>query len=528
MRRAIQITGVVLALLVGAYLSFIALRQEKGPSGSSTPSTVSELPPLLRSEVTITCSPAIVGVRGDLFGTSLNLPHWADTNHHSVDWNSAFVARTEAALADHIKTTGPKVNLRFGYQPFDGYLDEQGKAQGGYRWREALDGRNGQMGLDDYIALVRRVRGEPQIVVNLATGTASEAADLVAYANGTDPADPMVALRRERGHPEPYGVKYFEIGADTWSRQSAGYERFAGSSTGARDALALAQRINDFASAMRPRSASQVRLYAPITDIDLTTWPDATLKKIISTVAPSVDGYALSFFASRATGDHVDAPNVAPSGWQLGQMIAELRTKIRDASRGRESEIVVSQWGGSSNPTGMGRTWLTGLVLVDSITVMAEQGVAFSSYFAAAAPPGPAAEYSFWLDNDPTRPAPALIASELTSRHFGRELLETRSVGIENATATSAKGQYEFPSIGARCSRRDYDAFLIVVNRTPKPRRTNIALDFTVAAAIDSTQLVAPTSSQSVDAARVTYQPASKFSIELPPYSATYLRLPLA
>lgn len=41
---------------------------------------------------------------------------------------------------------------------------------------------------------------------------ASDAANWVTYLNGTDPTNPLVQLRARNGHPDPYNIRYFELG----------------------------------------------------------------------------------------------------------------------------------------------------------------------------------------------------------------------------------------------------------------------------------------------------------------------------
>ena len=66
-------------------------------------------------------------------------------------------------------------------------------------------------GLEEFIQLCRRVDAEPLICVRFSRRTPRDAADQVQYFNGA--ADtPMGALRARNGHPEPYRVKYWQIG----------------------------------------------------------------------------------------------------------------------------------------------------------------------------------------------------------------------------------------------------------------------------------------------------------------------------
>jgi len=70
-------------------------------------------------------------------------------------------------------------------------------------------------GTDEFIEFCRAVGCEPMICVNGGDGTPEEAAQWVEYCNG--PANsPMGKLRVANGHPEPYGVKIWEVGNELW------------------------------------------------------------------------------------------------------------------------------------------------------------------------------------------------------------------------------------------------------------------------------------------------------------------------
>lgn len=525
MKRAIQIGAAAMAIVVVGYFGYIVLRQEKGPSGASTPSTMAELPPIMRNEVTITCGPQIVGARGDLFGSSMNMPRWAGDSHHAVNWDSRFLGATEEALREHLKLVGPRVPLRFGYEPFDGFYDASGNLVQGYHWRDALAADSPEMSIDEYMAYVARVGAEPQLVVNFGTGTVEEAADLVAYVNGTDPADPMVTLRRSRGRQEPWGVKVFEIGAAPWLASSAGFDKIPDPTGIARDPLALARRQAEFARSMRGRSSTPVKLLLPMTSWELDSYSRPVLRRLISLTAPEVDGYAFRFDAAAEPGQVAEEVMLRPA--LLSERLTEFNAILNEESGGKALEIAVTDWVGSRFPSAMGRNWLTGLALGDSMLVLADRGVSLLNYFAAAAAPSDPGGFSYWLNGDPRTPAPSLTTTQVMARHLGRELIATKTSGVELLDAElPGGGTAQVPALGARCSRRDYDASLIVVNRTSKPRQSNVAVELRVIAPIQQTQLVAPTGAETVDAAVITYQPANKFSIDLPPYSITLLRIP--
>ncbi|GAA1247319.1 alpha-L-arabinofuranosidase C-terminal domain-containing protein [Streptomyces javensis] len=74
-----------------------------------------------------------------------------------------------------------------------------------------------RFGPDEYMAFIREVGATPEIMAPFANSTPDEIADWVAYMNapqGTKWGD----LRARNGHPEPYGVRYWEIGNELFGK----------------------------------------------------------------------------------------------------------------------------------------------------------------------------------------------------------------------------------------------------------------------------------------------------------------------
>lgn len=71
------------------------------------------------------------------------------------------------------------------------------------------------VGTDEHIKLCRLINAEPMICVNAGNGTPQEAADWIEYCNGSVNTK-WGKIRAERGYPEPYNVKVWEIGNELW------------------------------------------------------------------------------------------------------------------------------------------------------------------------------------------------------------------------------------------------------------------------------------------------------------------------
>ena len=80
-------------------------------------------------------------------------------------------------------------------------------------WRHKT--RN-SFGTAEFITFCRKAGAEPVITVSYFAGGPQEAADWVEYCNGSADTTPLGALRAKHGYPEPFDVKYWEIGNEVW------------------------------------------------------------------------------------------------------------------------------------------------------------------------------------------------------------------------------------------------------------------------------------------------------------------------
>jgi alpha-N-arabinofuranosidase len=107
-------------------------------------------------------------------------------------------------------------------------------------WRNEVE--SGDLGTGELIRFARSVGAEPSLTVNVEGrgATAEEAAAWVEYCNG--PADSTYGAKRAAdGHPEPYRVKYWEIGNEIWGDWVRGHS----------DASTYARNLTRYAAAMR-------------------------------------------------------------------------------------------------------------------------------------------------------------------------------------------------------------------------------------------------------------------------------------
>ena len=76
-------------------------------------------------------------------------------------------------------------------------------------------------GTAEFITFCRKIGAEPMICVNMASGTPEEAGNWVDYCNGTGKSH-YAELRRKHGYNEPFGVKYWCIGNESYAEPDIG------------------------------------------------------------------------------------------------------------------------------------------------------------------------------------------------------------------------------------------------------------------------------------------------------------------
>ena len=165
------------------------------------------------------------------------------------------VARALLRPADHVHGADPDVVrfLKNSHLPILRWPG--GNFVSGYHWQDGIgpaekrptrpnyawgDLETNQFGTDEFIAFCRDVGCEPMICVNAGDGTPQEAAQWIQYCNGPINT-PLGALRAANGHPEPYQVRYWEVGNELWGRWQYHWTTAEG----------YVDRFSQFAPAMR-------------------------------------------------------------------------------------------------------------------------------------------------------------------------------------------------------------------------------------------------------------------------------------
>jgi len=100
--------------------------------------------------------------------------------------------------------------------------------------------QSNDVGMDEFMTLCKLLGVEPYITVNAGFGDSHSAADEVEYLNGAATTR-LGAMRARNGHPEPYHVKFWDIGNEPYGTWQLGRT----------DLKYYVLKHNEFASAMR-------------------------------------------------------------------------------------------------------------------------------------------------------------------------------------------------------------------------------------------------------------------------------------
>jgi alpha-L-arabinofuranosidase len=111
-----------------------------------------------------------------------------------------------------------------------------------YAWNAM---QTNDVGMDEFMTFCKLIGVEPYITVNAGFGDAHSAAEEVEYINGATNT-PMGAMRARNGHPEPYHVKFWNIGNEPYGQWQLGRT----------DLKYYLLKHNEFAKAMRAADPS--------------------------------------------------------------------------------------------------------------------------------------------------------------------------------------------------------------------------------------------------------------------------------
>ncbi|MFN2564240.1 MAG: alpha-L-arabinofuranosidase C-terminal domain-containing protein [Gemmatimonadaceae bacterium] len=186
----------------------------------------------------------------------------------------------------------------------------------------------GDFGTDEFIRFSRRVGAEPTLTVNVEGrgATPEEAAAWVEYCNG--PATSRYgALRAANGQPEPYRVKYWEIGNEIWGNWVRGHS----------DAETYARNYQRYVRAMRAVD-STIRFIA-VGDNDME-WNRTVLRR----TGASIDYLAIHHYYGHDSTQR-DQRNLMARPLHFERFYKGVERVAREEVPGRVIRLAINEWG---------------------------------------------------------------------------------------------------------------------------------------------------------------------------------------
>ena len=171
-------------------------------------------------ETVIVVQPAHPGPPLSPLLTGVNNDQWFDHSHGLWEPdrgapNQDVVAKTALTGIGLVRYPGGTPANLFDWKKAVGPVQERGCQTDGRPGNRAP--RDSVYGPDEHMAFVTSVGAQASIMVSFARSTPDDAADWVEYMNaplGTNPrgGTAWAEVRAANGHPEPYGVRFWEVG----------------------------------------------------------------------------------------------------------------------------------------------------------------------------------------------------------------------------------------------------------------------------------------------------------------------------
>ena len=295
-------------------------------------------------------------------------------------------------------------------------------------WANELE--SGDFGTNEFIELCRGLGAEPSLTVNVEGrgATAQEAANWVEYANGAATSK-YGAIRAADGHPEPYRVKFWEIGNEIWGSWVRGHS----------DAETYAKNLARYSAALRAVDPS-IRLIG-VGDNDMS-WNRTVLKMSGSTL----DYLAVHHYygEKEMQGDPL---NLMARPLHYERFYQEMAQTIAQLVPNHPIQLAINEWN-TSLPLPAQHSMLSALYAARLMNVFERSsiiGMSAPSDMVNGWPGGlvQASRHEVFV-------TPTYLVNQLYASHLGRQRLSTR---VESPTFDSSREGKGIPYLDAVVSR---------------------------------------------------------------------------
>ena len=182
-------------------------------------------------------------------------------------------------------------------------------------------------GTDEFIRFARRAGAEPSITVNVEgrRATAEEAAAWVQYCNG-DARSEYGRIRSANGSPEPFRIRYWEIGNEIWGDWVRGHS----------DAITYANNLNRYVQKMKAIDPSIKIIASGDNDLD---WN----RTVLSIAGRNIDYLSIHHYYGQREMKS-DANNFRARPLHYERFYKEMQQLIRELVPGREIKLAINEW----------------------------------------------------------------------------------------------------------------------------------------------------------------------------------------
>jgi len=370
-------------------------------------------------------------------------------------------------------------------------------------------------GTDEFIHFARRLGAEPSITVNVEGrgATAEEAAAWVEYCNG-DAQSQYGRLRAANGNPQPFHVRYWEIGNEIWGDWVRGHS----------DATTYANNLNRYVQKMKAVDPSIKIIATGDNDLD---WNRTVLK----IAGADIDYLSVHHYYGQKEMKG-DVNNLWARPLHYERFYREMQQMIRELVPGRDIKLAINEWN-TFLPLPAQHSMQSALYGARLMNVFEGSGDLVQMSAVSDMVNGwnggviQASRHSIFV-------TPTYLVNKLYASHLGEERLAST---LRGPTFDSTQEGNDVPTLDAVVSRstKAHQIYIKVVNTDPaKPIPVHISLrgvQVAKQAQVETVNGSALTTAndfthpESVHIASKTTAAGPSFSITLPEHSVSVITL---
>ncbi len=379
-------------------------------------------------------------------------------------------------------------------------------------WSNELE--SGDFGTDEFVQLCRDLGAEPSLTVNVEGrgATAQEAADWVEYANGPA-ASKHGALRAANGHPDPYRVKYWEVGNEIWGDWVRGHS----------DAVTYARNLARYSDAMRAVDPS-IRLTG-VGDNDMK-WN----RTVLNAAGTGLDYLAIHHYYGNAEMKG-DPRNLMAHPLYYERVYRELAQTINELVPNHSIQLAINEWNTALSLPAQ-HSMLSALYAARLMNVFER-----SSIVGMSAPSDMVNGWSGGIiqaSRHDVFVTPTYLVNQLYANHLGRQRLSTR---VESPTFDTTREGTDIPYLDVVASRSSdgKQVFIKAVNThftlglltaveiTGAKPHSRARIDTLTAASLDASNGFSTRDAVSIVSRSISA--GASFKVELPAHSVSVITL---